>query len=96
MGKKVEVIAGMIDGLDHIEAEIAFMSEACIGISKQDYAIDNDASFGMKCFSMRLEIKLPSLKKRSLKCSMRKSKQRKYRNKNSMEKNEEGNHERKF
>jgi hypothetical protein len=50
MEKKVEYIARMIDGLDHIEAKIEFMSDACIGISKQDYAINSDASFGMQMF----------------------------------------------
>jgi hypothetical protein len=48
MGSKIEVQAGIIDGLDHLGVKIAFMSDACTSISKLEYALDADAAFGMQ------------------------------------------------
>ncbi len=63
MERKIELQEGIIDGLDHIEAKIEFMSEACIGISKQDYALDSDASFGMQMFFDEIRNKIANIKK---------------------------------
>jgi len=63
MKRKIELQAGIIDDLDHIEAKIEFMSEACIGIGKQDYAINSDASFGMQMFFDEIRNKIADIKK---------------------------------
>jgi hypothetical protein len=47
MEKMFKVKMDIIDTLDHAEAKIAFMCEACIGIGKNEDAIDEQAAFGM-------------------------------------------------
>jgi len=63
MGSKIKVQAGIIDGLDHIGVKIAFMTDACTSISKQEYALDEDAAFGMQLVFDEINDQIAVIKK---------------------------------
>lgn len=63
MERTTEVKAGIIDGLDHIEVKIQFMSDACVSISKHEYPIDADTEAGMIMFFEEISNQVSVIKK---------------------------------
>jgi hypothetical protein len=63
MERTTEVKAGIIDGLDHINIKIQFMSDACVSISKQEYAIDEETAAGMLMFFEEISNQVAAIKK---------------------------------
>jgi division protein CdvB (Snf7/Vps24/ESCRT-III family) len=48
MKAQFKVKMDIIDGLDHVQAKIDFMANACIGLANTEETIGEEASFGMQ------------------------------------------------